>query len=364
MIEIADIRTHLLSVPFADPPQTGFLTLDLIHLLVVEVEARDGTIGTGHLHPLGPGIRTLDTCIHEMMAPLLIGADAGDPAALWDRMWGAHFIHGRMGITVMAASALDIALWDLVGRTQGKPLWQIWGGQNRDMPVYGSGCYRGLGHDGMIEKAQRFVDQGFSAIKMQAAHLFTEEEDVVNVRDMRGALGDRIEIMMDVNQGLSADAAISLGRRLDPYRLAWLEEPVIADDWAGYHRVADAIETPVVGGENHFLSYDLARFFESGKVPILQPDIMRGGYTGLRRVAEDANRSGLTIAPHRFPELSSHLTASIPNPDWLEWMGWYDHLWVDPLPISAGHMRAPDRPGHGMDFRAELFTDCVYRDPR
>jgi len=361
MIEIADIRTHLVSAPFQVPPKTGFLTLETIDLLVVEVEARDGMIGTGHLHPLGPGIRTLELCVHEMMKPLLIGRDASDPAALWRRMWDAHFIHGRMGLTVMAASALDVALWDLVGRVRGQPLWALWGGENREMKVYGSGCYRGLGHDGMIEKAERFVAQGFKAIKMQVAHLFTEDEDVANVRGMRAALGDEIDIMVDVNQGKDADGAISLGRRLDDCRIAWLEEPVMADDWRGYHRVADALGMPVVGGENHFLSHDFERFYESGKIPILQPDIMRGGYTGLRRVAEDAHAAGLTIAPHMFPELSTHLVASIPNPDWLEWMGWYDHLWIDPLPIANGHMRAPDRPGHGMDFRPELFVDHPYR---
>ncbi len=361
-MNIKDIRTHLLSVPFTDPPQTGFLTLPFIDLLVVEVEAYDGTIGTGHLHPLGPGIRTLETCIHEMMVPLLLGEDASDPTALWDKMWAAHFIHGRMGLTVMASSAIDIALWDLLGRATGQPLWQLWDGQNRDMKVYGSGCYRGLGHDGMIAKAERFVDQGFSAIKMQVAHLFTEDEDVANVRDMRAALGPDVEIMIDVNQGLDADRAISLGKRLDAFGPAWLEEPVPADDIDGYHRVADAIETPVVGGENHFLSYDMRDFYASRKVPILQPDIMRGGYTGLWRVAEDAHAAGLTIAPHMFPELSAHLTAAIPNPDWLEWMGWYDHLWIEPVPITNGFMRAPDRPGHGMDFKPELFRDHPYRE--
>ena len=358
---ISDIRTHLLSVPFADPPKTGFLTLEFIDLLIVEVETRDGHIGTGHLHPLGPAMRTLDTCVHEMMKPLLIGQDASDPEALWDRMWAAHLIHGRMGITVMAQSALDIALWDLVGRATGQPLWQLWGGQNRDMKVYGSGCYRGLGHDGMIEKAERFVARGFDAIKMQVAHVFTEDEDVANVRDMRAAMGPDIRVMVDVNQGKDAEGAINLGRRLDPFGIEWLEEPVPADDWRGYLAVAEAIETPVVGGENHFLSYDCERLMEARAVPILQPDIMRGGYTGLRRQAADAARHGITIAPHMFPELSSHLTATIPNADWLEAMGWHDHLWIEPLPIANGHMRAPDRPGHGMDFLPELFTDCPYR---
>ncbi len=358
---ISDVRTHLLSVPFSDPPKTGFLTLENIDLLVVEVETDSGVIGTGHLHPLAGGMRTLQTCIHEMLQPLLMGQDAREVEKLWQKMWEATFIQGRMGITVMAMSAIDIALWDAVGRAAGKPLWQIWGGRPDPIPVYGSGCYRGLGHDGMIEKAQAFVAQGFDAIKMQAGHLFTHDEDVANVRDMRAALGDDILIMVDVNQGWSVDEAITVGRKLDQYQIAWLEEPVIADDFDGYHTIADALETPVVGGENHFTHHDLKPFFASGKIPILQPDIMRGGYTELRVIADHAHRAGLTIAPHMFPELSVHLNAAISNPSWLEHMGWYDHLWVQPNPPVNGKLSPPDRPGHGMDFRPELFRDFPYQ---
>ena len=359
---ISDIRTYLLSVPFVDPPKTGFLALEKIDLLVVEVETASGIVGTGHLHPLAGGMRTLDMCIHEMLKPLLIGQEASDVEALWQKMWQATFIQGRMGITVMAMSALDIALWDAVGRAENKPLWRLWGGRSERLPVYGSGCFRGLGHDGMIEKAERFVAEGFSAIKMQVAHLFSHDEDVANVRDMRSALGPGIEIMVDVNQGWSADEAITVGRRLDDFGIAWLEEPVMADDFDGYHKVADGIRAPVVGGENHFTHHDLKPFFASGKIPILQPDIMRGGYTELRLIADHANRAGLKIAPHMFPELSVHLNAAIPNPSWLEYMGWYDHLWVEPnLPVN-GMMAPSERPGHGMDFKPELFSDHPYRD--
>ena len=360
-MKITDIRTHLLSIPFTDPPKTGFLSLEHIDLLVVEVETSTGVVGTGHLHPLAGGMRTLEMCIHEMLKPLLVGEVLDDVEALWHKMWRATFIQGRMGITVMAASALDIALWDALGRERGKSLWQLWGGTDDPIPVYGSGCFRGLGHDGMIEKAERFVAEGFSAIKMQVAHVFTHDEDVANVRDMRATLGSDIEIMVDVNQGWSVDEAIEVGRQLDRYRPAWLEEPVMADDFEGYHRIADAIETPVVGGENHFLSHDLKPFFESGKIPILQPDIMRGGYTGLREIARNAHRAGIAIAPHLFPELSSHLNAAIENPSWLEYMGWYDHLWVEPVRPEEGYLTPPSRPGHGMDFRPELYTDHPYR---
>ncbi len=353
--------THLLSVPYTDPPQTGFMRTPSIDLLVVEVEMRSGVIGVGHLHPLAGGMRTIEMCVHEMLKPLLLGETADDAARLWQKMWQATFIQGRMGITVMAMSALDIALWDAVGINAGKPLWQLWGGRGDPLPTYGSGCFRGLGRDGMIDKAQRFVAQGFSAIKMQVAHCFTGEEDIVNVRDMRAALGDDIDIMVDVNQGWNADEAIAVARNFDEHGIAWLEEPVLADDFDGYQAIARAIATPLAGGENHFTHRDLKPFFANGDVPILQPDVMRGGYTELRVIAEHADQAGLKIAPHLFPELMSHLNASIPNAIWLEYMGWYDHLWIEPVLPEKGLITPPDRPGHGLQFRPELFRDHPYR---
>ncbi|MEM7406214.1 MAG: mandelate racemase/muconate lactonizing enzyme family protein [Pseudomonadota bacterium] len=359
---IKDIRTHLLSVPYVDPPQTGFLTLESLDLLIVEIEMADGLVGVGHLHPIAGGMRTLEMCIHEMLKPHLVGQHFEDPAEVWQRLWLATLIQGRMGITMMAMSAIDIALWDAVGIAAGQPLWALWGGRGDPLKAYGSGCFRGLGHDGMIDKAQAFVAAGFNAIKMQVAHVFTHEEDVANVRDMRAALGDDIDIMVDVNQGWTVEESIAVGKRLDAYHPAWLEEPVLADDNAGYLAIAAAIDTPVVGGENHFTWRDMLPLIDSGKVPVLQPDIMRGGYTDMLATASRAAARDVTIAPHLFPEMTTHVLAAIPNAAWLEYMGWYDHLWVEPVAVVDGFMTPPDRPGHGMQFRPELFSEFPYRD--
>ena len=191
--------------------------------------------------------------------------------------------------------------------------------------------------------------------------MFTEDEDVANVRDMRQELGSGIGIMLDVNQGWTADEAIRVGSRLDEFDLAWLEEPVLADDFEGYHRVADAIQTPVVGGENHFTHHDFKPFFASRKIPIIQPDIMRGGYTELKVIANQAHDVGIKMAPHLFYELNSHLNACIPNPMWLEYMGWFDHLWVNPALPENGLLKPPTRPGHGFDFKPELFKEFPYQ---
>ena len=186
---ISSIKTKIVNVHFADPPKTGFLTLEKIDLLIVQVETKEGAVGTGHLHPLSGGLKTLEMCIHEMLKPLLIGETIDNIEALWSKMWKATFIQGRMGITVMAMSALDIALWDCYGRTKEMPLWKIWNGTQRAFPVYGSGCYRGLGHDGMIKKAKNYINKGFKSIKMQVAHCFNNYEDIFNVIDMREEIG-------------------------------------------------------------------------------------------------------------------------------------------------------------------------------
>ena len=155
---------------------------------------------------------------------------------------------------------------------------------------------------------------GLKAIKMQVAHIRPWREDVLNVKAMREAMGGGVEIMIDVNMGWDADTAIQAGHRIDEFDPYWLEEPVIAEDFAGYRRIAAALKTRIVGGESHFTRNDLRPFFEAPQpVPILQPDPMRGGYTELRKIAAAAEPWGIKLAPHLFHETMVHLLASIPN---------------------------------------------------
>ena len=194
---------------------------------------------------------------------------------------------------------------------------------------------------------------------MQVAHTATLATDLDNVRRMREAVGPDIDIMIDVNMGWTADVAIQMGRKFQDYDVYWLEEPVVPDDFAGYLRIADALDLRIVGGETHFTRFDLKPFFENPKLPILQPDPMRGGLTELRKIATVADTWGMTIAPHLFPELNVQLLASIPNGLWIEDMGLAEDLWVDPVPVKNGMITAPERPGHGLAFKPEILRDCA-----
>jgi len=357
---IKAITTTMLRVPW---PQTQWLRGhplgDVRNILVLEIETFGGIMGMGYLFVFQPIMNTISACLAETLIPRVVGKDATAVEAIWHDLWRATITYGRGGIATMAMSLLDIALWDVVGKRANLPLHRLWGHYRAQLPAYGSGCFRGSGGDGMIAKALHYKERGYKAIKMQVAHTADLTTDLDNVRRMREALGSGIEIMIDVNMGWTADVSIQMGRKFQEYDVYWLEEPVTPDDFAGYLRIAEALDLRVVGGETHFTRFDLKPFFENPRLPILQPDPMRGGLTDLRKIASIADTWGMTIAPHLFPELNVQLLASIPNGLWIEDMGLSDDLWIDPVPVVSGMITTPERPGHGLAFKPEILRDCA-----
>jgi L-alanine-DL-glutamate epimerase-like enolase superfamily enzyme len=360
---IKAIRTTRLRVPWPENPWLkGHRFGDARNFLVLELETQGGIVGMGYLFLFRPGLRTITACLEEMIIPHVVGREASAVEAIWQDLWAATMAYGRGGIATMALSALDIALWDALGKQAKLPLHRLWGHFRSELPAYGSGCFRGTGGDGMIAKALHYKERGFKAIKMQVAHVGSLAADLDNVRRMREALGPDIAIMIDVNMGWTADVAIQMGRKFQDYDVYWLEEPVSADDFAGYLRIAQALDLRIVGGETHFTRFDLKPFFEHPLLPILQPDPMRGGLTELRKIATVADTWGMSIAPHLFPELNVQLLAAIPNGLWIEDMELADDLWVDPVPVVNGTITAPERPGHGLAFKPEILRECAVQD--
>jgi L-alanine-DL-glutamate epimerase-like enolase superfamily enzyme len=359
---ITELRSTLLQVPWhGKPPEAGLSIESKRDIYLLEIETQGGLTGMSYLMPLRGGLHSIDAAMEELVAPKIIGRDASEIEAIWQLLYKTNFWLGRMGVTVFAQSAVDMALWDILGKRAGLPLFRLWGAARNEIPAYGSGVFRGLGREGMIARAKEFTARGLKAIKMQVAHIRPWREDVENVKAMREVLGGGVEIMIDVNMGWDADTAIQAGHRIDEFDPYWLEEPVVAEDFAGYRRIAAALKTRIVGGESHFGRNDLRPFFEAPHpVPILQPDPMRGGYTELRKIAAAAEPWGIRIAPHLFHEHMVHLLCSIPNASWAEYMTWNDDLWMEPvLPDKNGNMQPPERPGHGLVFRPEVLKHKV-----
>jgi len=359
---IKDAKVKLLRLPYREQPALSAGYDKDREVLVIEIETVSGIVGMGYQLYLREGFKTTKACLEEMMIPLILGKDASAVEAIWRELWSVTLADGRGGAPLLALSAIDVALWDIVGQKAGLPLHRLWGHYRSKVPVYGSGCWRGLGGEGMAAKAERFVSEGYKAIKMQVGHIWSDAEDIAHVRQMRDTVGSGIDIMVDVNMAWTADKAILMGRKFEESEIYWLEEPVVPDDFHGYFRIADALDLRVVGGESHFTRYDLRPFFEHPKLPILQPDVIRGGLTDLRKTAVIADTWGLQIAPHLYPELMIHVMASIPNGLILENMEFMDDFWVEwPKPVD-GMMTAPETPGHGLKIKSEIITDFVVQN--
>lgn len=357
---IKDVRTALLRMPWAGQPCHG-KAVGPREIAVIEIETVSGIVGMGHIMPIRGGLETIGACLRELIVPRILGRDATQIEAIWRDLYRATYTVGRMGVAVIALSAVDIALWDALGKKAGLPLHRLWGSFKTEIPIYGSGCWRDTGSEGMIQTAKGYVAAGMKAIKMQVGHVDGIKTDVENVRRMREALGSEIVIMLDATMSWTADQAIEAGLKFEPYDIYWLEEPVTCEDFHGYFRVADKLNTRIVGGEKHFTRYDLRPFFENPKIAILNPDVMRGGLTELRKIATLADTWGLTISPHLSHELMVHLMASIPNGLILEYLDLLDDLWVEPVIPQGSIVKVPERPGHGMVFKKEVFKDFVVK---
>jgi L-alanine-DL-glutamate epimerase-like enolase superfamily enzyme len=359
---IASAKVTLLSLPFDEQPLLALNFTRDREILVLEIETVGGHVGLGYQLFLRNGFKTVKTALEEQYLPPIIGRDATEVEGLWNEAFRGSIADGRMGANMYAISAIDVALWDIVGQAANLPLHRLWGNVRTEVPVYGSGCWRAMGGEGMAEKAARFVEQGFKAIKMQVGHIWTDAQDVANVALVRDTVGSEIDVMVDVNMAWTADKAIIMGHKLEEHGIYWLEEPVISPDFAGYRRIAKALtRTRVVGGESHFTRFDMQPFFEDPCCPILQPDVVRGGLTELRKIAIIADTWGIKIAPHLYPELMIHLCASIPNSEILEDMGLMSGIFVNAPQAANGMITAPETPGHGLKILPEVMIDAAVK---
>lgn len=347
---IQEMRIKRLRAPWVEAPQFSAAFDRPRDILIVEIETDDGLVGMGYLLLLAAGIESIECFLREVVEPKIIGREATEVEAIWQQLWQASYWVGRMGVSMMAQSAVDVALWDLIGKRANMPLHRLWGHASSQIPAYGSGCWRGLGRDGMIEKARHYVDQGFMAIKMQCGLMHGDRADIENVAAMRKALGPDIKILIDINMGWTADQAIAVGRRLQDHDVYWLEEPVPVEDVDGYLRIAEALDIRIVGGENNFNRHDIRALITAPSIPILQPDVMRGGLTEIRKMAVLADAWATRLAPHLFPELMVQVMASIPNGEMIEYVNWLDDAWQEPVLPDSGFYTPPERPGHGLAF--------------
>jgi L-alanine-DL-glutamate epimerase-like enolase superfamily enzyme len=355
-VKITAVESVVLSIPTPVPMAYEFPE----HRLVAATIATDaGPAGLGYTLCFGGGgAEAVQVYLETRLAPLLVGEDPRLVGRLWERMYRADRGIKRQGVAAYALAALDIGLWDLLGKVAGLPLYRLWGGCTDRVPAYGSGGWPRYPLEEVVAEARRYAALGLRYYKLKI-HDPDPRANRRRVEAVRRALGDGIGLMVDVNQRLDVVGNIRQAALLEDLDLEWYEEPVLADDVAGCAEVARAIRIPVATGENNYSRFEFRELIERRAARYLMPDVARAnGFTETLRIAALAAAHPVAVSLHVVHELSAHLAAAIPNAFLVEYMDWVPGDLLEGLPpVVDGEVRLSDRPGHGLT----LHPDAVAR---
>ncbi|WP_213955517.1 mandelate racemase/muconate lactonizing enzyme family protein [Variovorax sp. dw_954] len=320
-------------------------------LNLVRLRDSEGAEGTGYTYTCGRNGAAIEAVLTKDFAELLVGEDADRIEHLWNKLWWASHYGGRGGPTVLALSAVDMALWDLKARRLAQPLWKLLGGNDPRVPCYAGGIDLQLPLDELLAQTDGNLAKGFRAIKMKVGR-DKLSEDVARVAAMREHLGDGFPLMVDANMRWSADEAIRAAHAFRPFDLTWLEEPLIPDDVAGQARVVREGGIPIASGENLRTLWEFKQLIAAGGVTFPEPDVTNcGGITPFMKIAHLAEAFNLPVTTHGAHDVTVHLLGAVPNRSYLEAHGFgLDAYLAEPLRIRDGFATAPDRPGHGIVF--------------
>lgn len=348
MDTIKSLAVRAVPVPMREPHRTASGVITESPLVLVDLETAQGVAGRSFVF-------TYTTAAMKPVADLVTNLEAlvqGQPlapAALTRGLLARFRLLGTHGLLGMAIAAIDMAAWDALARSRELPLCRLLGAAPRPIPAYG-----GVGFDGATDSAkdaERWAKRGLKGVKAKIGYP-TVAEDLAVIRAIRSAVGPDVAVMVDYNQSLSPVDATARLRHLEDEGLAWIEEPVIAEDYAGMASVARDIATPIQAGENWWGPLEFAKAIDAGASDLLMPDVMKVfGVTGWMDIAGHAAARNLRVSCHLFCEVSAQLLAATPTAHWLEYAEWWSPVLAEPLELAAGMAIPSGRPGSGIEWK-------------
>jgi len=375
-MQITDVETAWISLPL--PETQGLSKFEITHSTdaVCRITTDEGLVGIGESR--GSPLDEICEIIDQVLKPFLIGKDPVQVKYLWERMHEllceGERLKDKWGYrTKLAAiAALDLALWDIKAKGGDQSVCELLGGRPQEVPAYISkGFYvEGRSLEEMAEDARRAVSKGgYEAVKIRIGRRgISDDRD--RIEAVKKALGDEIDVMVDVNQAWDVEEAIEKTKQLEKYGLKWIEEPIPINEKDGYDpdascgEIANFTDTPIASGENHV---DLDRCFsllEKGGIQFMQFDCVKnGGVTEFLRVSALCEAFGIPMAPHHVPHFHAQLLAAVPNSYMLEAFDYerqhpaWPQLFIGFPQVENGSIDVADKLGWGMEINDELIEE-------
>ncbi|MGC5170373.1 mandelate racemase/muconate lactonizing enzyme family protein [Microbacterium sp. DT81.1] len=326
-----------------------------LHLIIVRVEDDQGAVGTGFSWTPTIGASAVSALLGDDIRRFVVGQDA-DPATLWPLLWAHLHEAGGGGITTIAIAGLDLALWDLRTRRDGVGLATALGRRHERLPVYGSGVNLHYSADELVAQVRRWTDRGLDAVKVKVGKPDLSE-DIERVAAVRDALGPGRRLMIDANQRWDLPTAVRALEALARFDLTWIEEPLRADDTAGYRALGAETSVPIALGENLHTIHRFRDVLDAGFASTVQPNVVRvGGITPFLEIAALAGERGVDVAPHLLPDISAQLGMALPGETWVEDVEDADFAALrvlaapSPVRIEGPWATVSESPGLGLTF--------------
>lgn len=325
-------------------------------LILIDLHTEEGVVGRSYLEPYTTKtMKYLIPALHDL-AEMFKGQPV-TPLKMYEAARKSlHFV-GYQGMSMIAVSGLDMAAWDALGKAAGMPLCVLLGGSVGPVNAYNSnGLWLNEPAAVAAEAVALREEGGFTGLKLRLGRE-RMRDDLAALAAVREAVGDDMHLMADFNQGLHIGEALQRCHMIDDLGLAWIEEPIVYDNFDGYAQLAAELKTPIQIGENFYGPRDLHKALQSKACDFVMPDFMRiGGVTGWLRAAAIAGAAGVPMSSHLYPEVAAHMLRVTETAHWLEWQNWADPILQKPYEIRNGMLHIPDAPGVGLEWNEKAVA--------
>jgi L-alanine-DL-glutamate epimerase-like enolase superfamily enzyme len=339
-----------LSKPIADATHT----LHEISFLVLRLQLENGVIGESYLLSFQYSPHAIRGAMKDIL-PLIIGYEVYETGKVNLQIAKLSEYFGNQGINKWVQSAVNIAMWDAWSKALEQPVAQLLGVYTDRCPIYGSGGWISYSIDELIAEVTDYINRGFKAVKIKVGSP-NWKSDVERLREVRKAVGDEVDIMMDANQGMELPAAIQLANAVSSLNIYWFEEPLNRLNFDGYQTLKRQTGISLAMGEREYDCVALTELIKRKAIDIWQPDLLRlGGVEAWRSSAALAENFHLPVLPHYYKDYDVPLVCSIPNGAGVESFDWIDSLIDYPLVIENGYASPRNLPGWGFSFLDEFL---------